>query len=72
MFIRFAIVDVVSISIGPPFLKSRVTPLHSKVLAGQCLILPTIKLIKIYPFRILYTHYAGVLRLWTKDIDITH
>ena len=70
IFISFAIVHVVSISIGPPFLKSCVTPLRSSVFAGQSLILPTIKPIKIYTFRILYTHYAWVLRLWTKDIDL--
>ena len=70
MFISFAIVHVLSISIGPPFLKSCVTPLHSNVFAGQSLILPTIKPIKIYTFRILYTHYAWVLQLWTKDIDL--
>ena len=70
IFISFAIVHVVSISIGPPFLKSCVTPLHSNVFAGQSLILPTIKPIKIYTFRILYTYYAWVLRLWTKDIDL--
>ena len=70
IFISFAIVHVVSISIGPPFLKSCVTPLHSNVFAGQSLILPTIKPIQIYTFRILYTHYAWVLRLWTKDIGL--
>ena len=63
---------IVRISSGPPFLKSCVTLLHSNVFAGQSPTLPTIKPIKIYTIRILYTHYAWVLRLWTKDIDPTH
>ena len=50
--------------------KHFITLLHSNVFAGQSPTLATIKPIKIYPFRILYTHYAGVLRLWTKDIDL--
>ena len=52
IFIRFAIV---SISSGPPFLNSRVTLLHSNVFAGQSSTFPTIKPIKIYTSRILYT-----------------
>ena len=68
IFITFAIVHVVSVSSGPPFLKSCVTLLHSNVFAGQNPTLPTIKPIKIYTIRILYTHYAWVLRLWTKDM----
>ena len=58
IFISFAIVHVVSISIGRAFLKSCVTLLHSNVFSDHSPTLPTIKPIKIYPFRILYTHYA--------------
>ena len=50
-FISFAIV---SISSGPPFLKSCVTLLLSNVFAGQSPTFPTIMPIKIYSFRIYY------------------
>ena len=54
IFISFAIV---SISSGPPFLKSCVTFLHSNIFAGQSSIIISnhFKPIKIYTFRILYT-----------------
>ena len=46
---------IVRISSGPPFLKTCVTLLHSNVFAGQSPTLPTIKPIKIYTIRILYS-----------------
>ena len=73
-------VAIVSISSGPPFLKSCVTLLHSSVFAGQSPTFPNIKPIKIYTFRILYScQLSCIMRescgqlcgLRAKDIDLT-
>ena len=52
--IKFQNFAIVSISSGPPFLKSCFTLLLSNVFGGQSPTFPTIMPIKIYTFRIYY------------------
>ena len=55
----FTLFAIVSISSGPPFLKSCVALLHLNVFAGQSPTFPTIMPIKIYTFRIYHWDIDG-------------